>query len=148
MSKGGDIPGQKTLAYLREKYPDAASEKVEYWNHYARRRHDLFGFADYICVGPEPGFILVQVTTRKQLSARRLKMLGKPQPSDKKPQEYAEYRVRSLYAWLAAGGRVLLHGWDQPGGKGTTWRRTEWEVTLEEAEYALRYGVPPRKGAV
>ena len=125
-----DIPCQKTIALLRETYPDSAVEKVEHWNHFARRRHDMFGFADVVCAGPDSGFRLYQVTTRGQMSARRAKIKGKLQAGDKKPEEYAAYRRGCLDAWLAAGGRVFVHGWGQPGGKGTKWVLTEWEIEV------------------
>ena len=133
------------LAYLRDLYPSAVVEKVEYWNHFARRRHDLLGFGDILVVGPEPGFLLVQCTTRKQMSARRSKILGKPQPGDKKPAEYAEYRLRALGAWLSAGGTVEIHGWHQPRGKGTKWEVETWEVTQDELDIRTRENRIPRR---
>lgn len=142
-----DIPCQKSTALLREKYPTSVVEKVEHWNHFARRRHYLLGFGDLLCVGTESGFLLVQVTTRGQMSARRAKILGKQQPGDRKPAEYAEYRRKAAEAWLAAGGRIAVHGWHQPGGKGTAWEYTAWEITMDEIEQA-KTGTIPRKGAL
>ena len=129
----------RSLAELRKRWPAAAVEKVEYWNYFAPRkgggkgkRHDLFGFGDVLVAGPRPGFIIVQVTTKQQMSARRKKILGKPQAGDGNPQKHAEYRLACLTHWLNAGGRVLIQGWDQPNGPRTAWVMTEWEVTIED----------------
>ena len=145
MPKGADLPCQKTIKLLRDMPGLAIVEKVEYWNHFARRRHDLFGFADVIRVSVDGSFELYQVTTRGQMSARRQKILGKPQEGDKNPKEYAEYRFNALGIWLMAGGRVFVHGWGQPGGKHTEWLLTEWEITRDEWEDTFETGVIPRR---
>jgi hypothetical protein len=120
---------RRSLAELRSRWPLSAVEKVEYWNSFAKKRHDLFGFGDILVGGPDAGFVIVQVTTRKQMSARRRKILGKLQVGDRNPQSSADYRVSCLLSWLRAGGRVLVQGWDQPEGRGTRWMLTEWEIT-------------------
>lgn len=129
----------RSLAELRERWPEAAVEKVEYWNAFIPRanggrgkRRDLFGFGDVLVAGPEPGFVIVQVTTKKQMKARFDKILGKPQRSDSKPEEFAAYRLNCLKHWLNAGGRVLVQGWSQPNGPRTRWVLTEWEITQED----------------
>ena len=121
---------QRSLAKLRAEFPSSAVEKVEHWDHYAQRRHDLFGIADVLVAGPDSGFLLVQVTTRKQMSARRSKIKGKRQGTENPAN--GEYRVAAAKSWLEAGGRILIQGWEQPGGKGTRWECTEWEVSMED----------------
>ena len=88
---------------LRETWP--LVQVVEHWNPHARIRQDLFGFIDILAVGPE-GVLGVQTTSRGNMSARRAKILAHD----------------NLQAVWDAGIRIDLHGWDQPGGKGTRWR--------------------------
>lgn len=46
-------------------------ENGEHYSSFSRRYHDLFGFADLLCVHKETGDqILVQATTRTNVSAR------------------------------------------------------------------------------
>lgn len=123
---------QRSLKHLRDLYPLSAVEKVEYWNSFAKKRHDLFGFADVLVAGPDAGTIYVQVTTRGCMSARRQKILGKPQRSDKDPEGAAKARYSRVLSCLRSGARILVQGWDQPGGKGTKWVLTEWEITDDE----------------
>ena len=87
-----------------------------------------------IVAGPDAGHVLIQVTTRGCMSARRSKICGKPQHGDGKPDVMAAYRLRCLLAWLGSGGRVLVQGWAQPGGTGTRHHMTEWEVTADDAK--------------
>lgn len=71
---------------------------VERWNPFARIRQDLFGFADIIAfrVGE---VLLVQTTTKSNMSARRNKINSNP----------------TAQAWLAAGHGIELQGWYQEG---------------------------------
>lgn len=88
-------------------------KRVEHKSGWTGRLHDLWG-ADFLCIR-EPGeFLLVQVTTHSEASKRVRKLEGIP-----------EIRV-----WLACGGRVVVHGWRQPGGAGSRWECVEREVTL------------------
>lgn len=132
------------MAYLRDLYPLSTVEKVEHWNHFAKRRHDLFGWADILVTGVNSGFKAIQVTTRGQMSARRGKILGAMQASDKS-EEYAEYRLKALGNWLTGGGKVEVHGWGQPGGKGTKWELTVWPVVLYEYIYRMAFDKVPRR---
>lgn len=80
-------------------------EKVEYFNYYAKVRIDLLGVGDLLALNGKD-LLLVQVTSRSNLSARRKKSLK----SDK------------LKLWLSAGGSFILHGWDKPEHR---WRLKE-----------------------
>ena len=79
---------------LREQgYTCAITER---WNHFAKVRQDLFGFADLLAI--KPGEILaVQTTTANHLADHRRKILSKD-----------HHRK-----WLEAGGRIQLHGWNK-----------------------------------
>ncbi len=69
--------------------------KVEYWNHFARRRIDLFGIIDEVAVNGDDT-LAVQSTTYTHVSARKKKALD----SEK------------LYRWLEGGGRRFeIWGW-------------------------------------
>jgi hypothetical protein len=73
------------------------------------QRRDLFGFADVLAVHPRDGlFLLVQVTTAMHLAGRLAKARRRPE----------------LAAWLRAGGRFEVHGWEQRAGR--------WELRCVE----------------
>lgn len=54
-------PTQRSLKALRA--DGWHCEIVEHWNHFTRRRHDLFGFADLLCIKKGHKPLLVQVTS-------------------------------------------------------------------------------------
>lgn len=70
-SRGGvavpTSPTQRSLKYLRDAGYTVAI--VEYWNHFTKRRHDLFQFADLLAIR-ENEVLLVQVTSGSNVSAR------------------------------------------------------------------------------
>jgi hypothetical protein len=96
------------------------AERVEYWNSFTQRRHDLFKFADLIAmrIGETP--LLVQTTTGTNLAARRTKI----------------YESDLAALALQSGFRIILHGWRQlkvkRGGKAMRWAVLEEEVTLPQ----------------
>lgn len=85
-------PTQRSLARLREAGYTVAI--VERWNPHAKIRQDLFGFADLLAIRTGE-IVLVQTTTAVNIAARRKKIREEPR----------------YLLWLAAGGKVLLHGW-------------------------------------
>jgi len=94
------------------------------------RRSDLFGFADTVLVAMGGGLIFCQVTSRSNMSAR----LRKIQREETGTGQWA-VPIRDLAREvLLAGHRILIEGWDQPGGSGTRWRDKERWVTLEDLE--------------
>jgi hypothetical protein len=95
---------------------------VERYNPHARRRIDLFQFADLVAVIPGvPGTTYVQTTSGDNVSHRLAKLRAEPVSS----------RVR---ACLAAGNTVLIHGWRKVGPRGArkTWDLREVVVTAAE----------------
>jgi hypothetical protein len=87
-------PTQRSLKRLRDEgYTVAITER---WNPFARVRQDLFGFADLLAM--KSGEILaVQTTTASHFAEHRRKI-------------NSEARTQT---WLAAGGRIQLHGWNK-----------------------------------
>lgn len=107
-------PTQRSLALLRERGYTAAV--VERWNAFARVRQDLFGFVDIVAVkAGEPGVVAVQSTSADNLASRRTKIAAEPRAA----------------VWLAAGNRIVLHGWRKGGPRGT---RKRWQVNEENVE--------------
>jgi len=95
-------------------------EVVERFNHWTKRRHDLFGFADILAMKKGHAPILIQTTSSSNLAARRRKVLESP-----------------LAALALSGGfRIMLHGWGKykikRGGKAMRWRLREEEVTIDQ----------------
>jgi hypothetical protein len=93
-------PTARSLTYLRRLgYLPAV---VESWVPHANLRRDLFGFADVLAVHPRDKlFLLVQVTTAGHLAGRLAKAKRRPE----------------LAAWLRAGGRFEVHGWEHRAGR-------------------------------
>lgn len=75
---------------------------TEHWNSFSKTRHDLYGFIDILAIR-EGQTLGLQVTTNSNLSARRAKML----------------RLDAVKAFLSAGNRVELWGWEK--------RKQRWE---------------------
>lgn len=98
-------PSQRSLALLRKRGYDVV-QNVEYWNPYAKRRKDLFGFLDILAMRKGTREILgVQTTSGSNLSARI-----------KKAQALEAY-----HTFLACGGSVEFHGWRKIG-KPPRWK--------------------------
>ena len=91
-------PTQRSLKYLRDQ--GLSPWVVEYWNNFSRKRNDLYGCIDIICIGK--GFTLaVQTTSLSNISARKKKILENP---------YYPTMVES-------GWKVHIHGWSLVGRK-------------------------------
>lgn len=85
-------PTQRSLALMRNK--GFHCEVVERWNHFSKRKNDLFGFIDILCLGD--GVIVgVQTTSSSNMAARVTKI-----------------RESKLFPLVkAAGITVMVHGW-------------------------------------
>jgi len=100
-----------SLTVLSKRYLEKQGytvELVEYYHYYKKRRIDLLGIADLLCLNGKE-LLLVQVTSRGHLSDRR-----------KKAKESEKLKL-----WLAAGGKIIFHGWDMPKFR---WRLKEQEL--------------------
>lgn len=85
-------PTQRSLAVLRERYP--LVQVVERYIPQARKRIDLYGIADILCVS-ESEIVAVQTTSASNVAARVSKITESP----------------ALPILRKAGIRVLVHGW-------------------------------------
>ena len=83
---------------------------VEHWHFYAKRRMDLFGIIDIVCI-KDGELIGLQTTSYGGLSAHRKKIR----------------ESETISPWLRSGARFLLHGW----------RKKEGRHTLREQEYRI-----------
>lgn len=85
---------------------------VERWNPHARKRQDLFGFADIVAIRADvPGILAVQTTSASNQAARITKIRSVP----------------AAATWLAAANKIEVHGWQKRAGR---WAVTVTEVTL------------------
>lgn len=73
-------------------------EIVEHWNPFARRRQDLFGFADLFAVKEGERPKLIQVTSLSNFATRRTKVAETP----------------AAAVCVGAGIDVEIHGWEEP----------------------------------
>ena len=85
-------PTQRSLAVLRERYP--LVQVVERYIPQARKRIDLYGIADILCVS-ESEIVAVQTTSASNVSKRIAKIT----------------ESAALPILRKAGIRVLVHGW-------------------------------------
>lgn len=86
-------PTQRSLKYLRDQ--GMKPWVCEYWNSFARKRVDLFGCIDILCIGN--GETWAVQTTSTGVSSRV-----------KKIQESEYFPVM-----LESGWRVFVHGWSK-----------------------------------
>lgn len=114
-------PTQRSLAWFRKM--NIPVTVVERWNPHAKIRTDLFGMFDLLALIPGDelgaGYILgVQVTSQSHSSERTKKIVA----------------ATHFPAWLAAGGRAVVHGWSKKGSKG---KRKLWELTATSVTVPL-----------
>lgn len=117
----GLSPTARSLAYLRANGYTAGV--VERWIAPARRRIDLGGFGDIVAWKPGEGefggIVAIQSTSSPNVSSRLWKIT----------------QLSEAALWLAAGGRIVIHGWGRRGkvGKRKLWTlTTEREITLND----------------
>jgi hypothetical protein len=113
-------PTARSLAYLREK--GYRAQVVERWIPQARKRVDLFGFGDIVCLDGCPGVLAVQVTTASNLSNRLKKLRTECK--------------QAAWDWLEHENALHLHGWSKKGarGKRKTWQLTVRTITLADLD--------------
>jgi hypothetical protein len=110
-------PTSRTLALLKTLGADPI-DIVEHWNPFSKTRHDLFGFADILCV-VENKITAVQCTTHDNASARRKKIAN---------NDGAEKFTR-------AGGRILLITWGKAGPRHPKVRPGCWFPRVEDLRF-------------
>jgi hypothetical protein len=105
---------QRSLGFLRSRGYHV--EPVERWVPRLNVRRDLFHWIDLVAVHSSmPGVLGVQTTTGDHAAERLEKARGNP----------------ALLAWLAAGNRLVVHGWTKHKRKldGGGWsERGYWEL--------------------
>ncbi len=107
-------PTQRSLQKLRADGYIAAS--VEKWIAQIKQRKDVWGFGDLLaCRVGEIGCTLIQTTTKSNMQARVQKIVG----------------IAEAGIFLAAGNRIVVHGWSKKGAKGKrkVWVCDELSVT-------------------
>lgn len=116
--------------YTRRKWRQAGYE-VEQAEHISRvgprvRRHDTFGFADYICI--KTGEIVwLQVTSWGNVSSR----INKIAREDHGQGQYARPMIDLAKTLLSVfGTRIVVEGWKQDP-KTRRWESREVEVTAQ-----------------
>ena len=108
-------PTSRALAELKQlKY---VAQVVERWNPWAKKRIDLFGFADLIYL-TDASIVALQVTTDDNLSKRRAKIVAEPRAK----------------AWLQAGGLIEVWGYGKKGARGEVkkWVCRKEEIVMED----------------
>jgi hypothetical protein len=82
----------RSIAFMKEKGYLVAN--VESYNHFIKRKKDLYGVIDLLCIG-NGETVAVQVTSKSNMSSR----IKKIEASDAFPE------------MLRSGWRVLVQGW-------------------------------------
>lgn len=88
-------PTSKSCKYCRDN--NLSYDITEYWNFYAKKRKDLFGFIDLVVI-ENSKMIGVQTTTKSNASARFHKITAD--------------KAEEAKAWLGSGGFIEIWGWD------------------------------------
>ena len=104
-------PTQRSLQKLRD--DNWTCQITERWNPFAKVRQDLFGFIDIFCASASRGLLGVQTTSAANFNKRIEKIKAEPRAA----------------IFLAAGGRIQVHGWSKKGAKG---KRKLWECRVLE----------------
>jgi hypothetical protein len=84
-------PIQRTLQWLREHGYEPA--KTEHWNHFARRRQDLFGFVDVLAVN-ENDLLAIQTSDGAHHAEHLAKIL-----ESKAARLLAHYAQVEIWSW-------------------------------------------------
>jgi hypothetical protein len=122
--KPADLESQTRQLLRKLGYVYGRTETV----NFAGFKNDLFGFCDGIAIG-ERDIWFVQTTSRPNRAAHIRKMavgefkIGNGSPT---PCFDAASRIASNPAC-----KLVLILWDQPGGKGSSWRHEIEEITIE-----------------
>lgn len=91
---------QRSLAWLRKE--GFLPTVVEHYNPYARRKFDLYGFADIVALNPRfNGVLAIQTTTAAHLQERIKK---------------AE-KLDAFHLWIKCGNQCLFQGWRKHCGR-------------------------------
>lgn len=116
--KKGTSPTARSLKYLRDQ--GFLAGIVERRLPHAFTTIDLFGFIDIVALDGKPGLLGVQTTSQANAAARVTKIR----------EECWEAASR----WLAAGNRIVVHGWAKRGavGKRKLWSVSEVAVMVED----------------
>jgi len=81
--------------------------KVEYYNAYTKRKHDLYKFIDFVAMHiVTKEFLGIQTTSRSNLGTRVKKAKG-VEITDKETRE----KVKPFDLWLECGNPLEFHGW-------------------------------------
>lgn len=91
---------------------------VERYDSFSRRKHDLFGFADYIAVS-EGGAVLLQVTGSKD---------GKSSQRGERIRKLCGERKEEVRRCLESGLRVEVWSWEK---RDRRWGLVRVPITLE-----------------
>jgi hypothetical protein len=100
-------PSQRTVLHLRKLGYQTAN--VESYNHFTKRKKDLFGVIDILAIG-NGETLAVQVTSKSNMSSR----IKKIEESEALPE------------MLRSSWRVIVHGW---------WRGDNGRYQLKEFEF-------------
>lgn len=95
-------PTQRSLTLLRSDGWTCAI--TEHWNHFAKIRQDLFGFADVLAMKPNHTPRLIQITSGSNVSARVKKIRT----------------IEKSYIALDSGFDIYVHGWRKLKSTGWT----------------------------
>jgi hypothetical protein len=103
-------PTSRTLKEMRNR--GYIADVVERWIPQTKKRKDLFGFIDVLCVHPERegDVVAVQATSGSNVSKRLAKIVNH----------------ENMGAVRKGGIRILIHGWTKRRGR---WRLREVDVS-------------------
>lgn len=110
-------PTQRSLKKLRG--DGYICQTVERYCSFSRRRIDLWGCIDILCLHQDHGGVTgIQTTSASNLSSRKGKIL----------------KSEEMELFLECGNRLILHGWRKggPRGKRKVWICNEDQIRLAD----------------
>ncbi|MEM8668762.1 MAG: hypothetical protein AAGG48_14675 [Planctomycetota bacterium] len=89
-------PRSQSMQYMRKH--GYVTGETETFNAYTEKRHDLFGFIDFIAMG-NGEIVGVQCCAKSSLASHRRKI--------------GQECFQAAKTWLSSGGRIEIHAWDR-----------------------------------
>lgn len=103
------LPTQRSLAECKKR--GWTAQVVEKWNHWAKRRVDLFGVIDIVALTPG-GILGIQASASGDHATHREKILAEPRALE----------------WIRSKGTLAIWSWGKKGPRG---KRKVWSLMIE-----------------
>lgn len=120
MARTCSNPTQRTLIHCRKLgwLPWVVERRIAMPDNPWGNLKDLYGGIDVVAMDQHAGLIGIQASSRAMVAPRQRKL----------------EQLDDMREWLRRGLRLEVWGWDQPNGKGTSYRVRRVRAKLEAGE--------------